>query len=117
MDLNHLHLHVRDIEKSQSFYRKYFEFGEPVHHDGDDIAFLNNAEGFNLALVPDPEPQRMPSWFHIGFRLAKRDDVHAMHERMKADGVPLRGEIHEDESYTTFRCFDPDGVSVEVFWE
>ena len=115
MDPNHLHLHVRDVAKSRQFYVAWFGFREHVRHG--ELLFLRNAEGFDLALMPDPDPARLPDWFHFGFRLDAPEAVRELYRRMKSGGVPLRRELHQDPDLVSFRCEDPDGYAVEVYWE
>lgn len=113
MDLNHLHLHVRNLQHAKLFYESYFQFREHMRHG--DILFLRNASGFDLALVPDPTPQSFPEWFHFGFRLGSEDAVRKLYRRLMAAGVELQ-EIEEYDGYTTFSCEDPDGYPIEVYW-
>ena len=114
MDLNHLHLHVRNVHRSKSFYEFHFGFRERVRHSN--ILFLRNTSGFDLALVPDRTPLLFPEWFHFGFRLPTARAVHTLHGRMSSKGVHVQ-DIEEYPGYVTFRCADPDGYGIEVYWE
>ena len=114
MDLNHLHLHVRKVDRSKGFYESYFGFRERVRHG--DILFLRNTSGFDLALVPDRTPLSFPEWFHFGFRLGSARAVHTLHGYMSSKGVQVQ-DIEEYPGYKTFRCTDPDGYGIEVYWE
>ena len=115
MDLNHLHLHVRDLEASRRFYERWFSFAERVRHE--EILFLRNAEGFDLALVPDAEAHEFPRWFHFGFRLEDASAVRGLRARMKGAGLPGVGDLHAEAELVSFRCADPDGHRIEVYWE
>jgi catechol-2,3-dioxygenase len=114
MDLNHLHLHVRNVHRSKRFYESYFGFRERVRHGN--ILFLRNASGFDLALVPDRTPLSFPEWFHFGFRLGSVRAVRMLHGHMSSKGGQVQG-IEEYPGYMTFRCADPDGYGIEVYWE
>jgi len=113
MDLNHLQLHVKSLDRAQRFYESYFRFRESILHG--DILFLRNTSGFDLALVPDPKPSSFPEWFHFGFRLANPRAVRKLHSRMNSEGVRVHG-IEDYKDYVTFRCMDPDGYSIEIYW-
>jgi len=113
MDLNHLHLHVRNVDRSKRFYESYFRFRERVRHGN--ILFLRNTSGFDLALVPDPMPVSFPEWFHFGFRLGSENAVRKLHGRMTSGGVEVE-EIEEYDGYVTFDCEDADGYAIEVYW-
>jgi catechol 2,3-dioxygenase-like lactoylglutathione lyase family enzyme len=115
MDLNHLHLHVRDLAKARAFYERYFAFREHVLHGN--ILFLRNADGFDLALAPAEGTGEFPHWFHFGFRLSSPEAVRAMHGRMSADRVPIAKPLHDDPEFVSYRCLDPEGHAIEVYWE
>ena len=118
MDLNHLHLHVADLEASKQFYARYFQLEERVRHG--DVVFLSNAgdapDRFDLALVADAATA-LPSWFHFGFRLARPEDVHALHRRMEDEGVRIEQPLEIEPAMVSYRCADPDGYLIEVYWE
>jgi catechol 2,3-dioxygenase-like lactoylglutathione lyase family enzyme len=114
MDLNHLHLHVRNVDRAQRFYESYFGFRKGVRRG--DILFLRNTSGFDLALVPDRTPPSFPEWFHFGFRLGSARAVRKLHGRMSSEGVQVH-DIEEYPGYLTFRCTDPEGYRIEVYWE
>jgi len=42
--------------------------------------------------------------------------VRALLERMEADGVTI-AERNDEEAYVAFKCLDPDGHRIEVYWE
>jgi len=115
MDLNHLHLHVRSMPRAQAFYERYFGLRELVRHGS--VVFMRDAAGMDLALAPDPEPQPMPPWFHFGFRLASPEQVERLHADMLAAGVAMREPLTHEDAMVYFRCADPDGYAIEVYWE
>jgi catechol 2,3-dioxygenase-like lactoylglutathione lyase family enzyme len=114
VDLNHLHLHVSDQARSRSFYERWFGFRERVCHG--DILFLASPEGFDLALAPG-DPGAFPAWFHFGFRLPASEDVRDLHGRMAAAHVAGLRDLAEEDDFVSFRLRDPDGHSIEVYWE
>ena len=117
MDLNHLNLRVRDAEACRDFYQRHFGFLAAFEADGG--YFVRNADGFLLALIPTADHQPLPDGVHIGFGLSGPDKVIALHSDLSAAGA--RATAVDDhrpaEAYVTFRCWDPDGTEVEVFWE
>lgn len=114
MDLNHLNLRVRDAPACRDFYVEHFAFVPAFEAEGG--YFLRGPSGFLLAVVPVEDHQALPEGFHVGFGLDDRGDVEAVHERLRRSGVEI-GEIHGGDDYVTFRCWDPDGTEIEVFWE
>ncbi len=115
MHLNHLHLHVYDTERSRRFYEAWFGFREHARHD--ELLFIRNGEGFDLALMPDPHAVALPEWFHFGFRLESAAAVRELYHRMQAEGVALRRPLLDETDFVSFRAEDPDGYAVEVYWE
>ena len=115
MDLNHLHLHVRDINKSREFYEKYFDFKEHVWHG--EILFLRNENGFDLALCPDDKAWRFPEWFHFGFRLNSPEEVKDLFKKIKSGGGIIDTPLEEYDDFVFFRCLDTDANKLEIYWE
>jgi len=113
--LNHLHLHVRSIERAREFYARYFGLHDHVRHG--DILFMRDADdGLDLALAPATSLDPFPDWFHFGFRLGRPAAVAALHAQLSADGVTT-SELTELPDFVVFRCRDPDGYQLEVYWE
>ena len=117
MDLNHLNLRVRNAAACRDFYERHFGFRPAFEAEGG--YFVRNDEGFLLALVPAVEHQPLPAGFHIGFRVAAPADVESVHADLSESGVAVSDleDDRPDSEYVTFRCWDPDGTEVEVFWE
>lgn len=114
MDLNHLNLRVRNAEACRDFYMEHFGFEPSFEAEGG--YFLSNGDGFLLALVPTASHQPMPDGFHIGFGLDEPTEVDAVHERLRTAGVAV-GAVETHDDYVSFRCHDPDGTEIEIFWE
>lgn len=115
MELNHLHLHVRDVGVSRSFYETHLRLTEKVRYG--DLLFLRDESGFDLALMLDESPAAMPPWFHFGCRLASASAVRATYESMRQAGVTIRKALYEDPELVSFTCEDPDGYAIEIYWE
>jgi catechol 2,3-dioxygenase-like lactoylglutathione lyase family enzyme len=81
------------------------------------MVFMRDGAGMDLALAPAAEPGRMPDGFHFGFRLESVAAVEALHDRLAAAGVPIVEPLTREPELISFRCADPDGYSIEVYWE
>ena len=114
MQLNHLHLHVTSVPAAAAFYTGHFGFREHVWHG--DVLFLRDEGGMDLALAPGP-PDDFPPWSHFGFRLDDADAVRSLFARLEAEGVAIREALSEEPDFVWFRCADPDGHLIEVYWE
>jgi catechol 2,3-dioxygenase-like lactoylglutathione lyase family enzyme len=115
VDINHLHLKVRSVERSKAFYARHFGLTEHVWHG--DMVFMRDRAGMDLALAPVLEPEPMPAWFHFGFRLASIAAVEALHEELVGAGVAIREPLSREGEVVSFRCADPDGYNIEIYWE
>ena len=76
---------------------------------------VRNADGFDLALHLAEHIEPLPAFLHAGFMAAGPADVRMLMERMEGDGIPI--VERNDEAYTAFKCLDPDGHRIEVYWE
>jgi catechol 2,3-dioxygenase-like lactoylglutathione lyase family enzyme len=115
VDINHLHLKVSSVARSKAFYARHFGLTEHVWHG--DMVFMRDRAGMDLALAPAAEPERMPDWFHFGFRLESVAAVEALHDELAAAGVPMVEPLAREPDLISFRCSDPDGYAIEVYWE
>lgn len=117
MRLRHLGLPVRDYERSLRFYATYFEF-DPATAQAypDGTVIVRNADRFDLALHPSAESGASSSFLHFGFGLPDVEAVDALRTRMERDGVPVI-ERDDEPDLVSFKCLDPDGWRIEVYWE
>ena len=115
MKLTHLHLNVRDRPASEAFYAAWL--GMCVARRGERMTFLTDEDGFELDLMDDDQPKSMPSWFHFGYRLPSTESVVDLHRRMSECGIAICRPLAQDHSAALFRCADPDGYAIEIYWE
>ena len=117
MHFSHLGLPVGDEARSQQFYAAYFGFDPATAQEYEDgTVIIRNADGFDLALHPVRRVEAPQAFLHAGFRAADPAGVRTLMKRMEADGVVII-ERNDEEAYTAFKCLDPDGHRIEVYWE
>lgn len=117
MHLTHLGLPVRDLQRSQSFYARHFGFDPATARLYDDgTVILRNDDGFELALHRVASLGPIPEFLHFGFRLANPTEVVSVLGRLEAAGAHVLERTQEAEN-VSFKCVDPDGHRVEVYWE
>ena len=117
MRLRHLGLPVRDRDSSLDFYATYFGFDlASARSYPDGTTIVRDEGGFDLALHPVTEPPGEAGFLHFGFRVADRKAVTELRRRLESDGVPVVEDVDEPD-LVSFKCLDPDGWRVEVYWE
>jgi catechol 2,3-dioxygenase-like lactoylglutathione lyase family enzyme len=117
MHFNHLGLPVRDERRSQQFYSAYFGFDPATAQQyPDSTVIIRNADGFDLALHPITDIGPPAGFLHVGFKAATPADVRTLMDRMEADGITIV-ERDDEAAYTGFKCLDPDGHQIEIYWE
>ncbi|MBO3751716.1 VOC family protein [Streptosporangiaceae bacterium NEAU-GS5] len=117
MRLGHLGLPVVDLDRSLAFYAAHFGFDPTTatrYPDG--TVIVRNADGFDLALHPVESATTRPEFLHFGFRLSSPEEVHSKQAAISAAGVQAVEECVEP-ALVSFKCLDPDGWPVEVYWE
>jgi catechol 2,3-dioxygenase-like lactoylglutathione lyase family enzyme len=116
MNIQHLHIHVRDRAVSEAFYAKWLSLR--VARRGSSLTFMTDTRGFDLALMADVQPTALPEWFHFGCRLPSAHAVTELHAAMLRDGgVPIAMDLYQDEGLVSFKAKDPDGYRIEFYWE
>jgi catechol 2,3-dioxygenase-like lactoylglutathione lyase family enzyme len=115
--VDHLALAVTDQGRSRRFYETYFGFdAAPARRYDDDVLMLYDANGFALALGHSEERVVLPPFLHFGVRAGSPAEVHALRDRLVADGVPVV-EWYDEPEYVSLKCRDPDGYVVQAAWE
>jgi lactoylglutathione lyase len=113
--LNHVNLTVPDVTATRSFFEKYFGFRCLTVKGRDALAVLTDESGFILTLnnFDNDSSVEYPGAFHIGFMQESREQVDAMHARLKADGFDVKTPKVFHGAWT-FYFRAPGGFLVEV---
>ncbi|MEE8507864.1 MAG: VOC family protein [Myxococcota bacterium] len=116
--LTHIHLVVRDLERSLRFYQGVFGMEERFRA-GPKMVFLNTPGSEDLiTLNEDPAEARLAGVnggvAHFGFRLAESVDLDAAIAEVEAAGGKLirRGEHAAGVPFAYVE--DPDGYTIEL---
>ncbi len=116
--LTHLHLIVRDLDRSMRFYQRVFGLEEKFRV-GPRMIFLGTpGRADTITLNEDPEAQDRAGdnggIAHFGFRLLDKSDVGAAIAEVEEAGGHLvhRGEHEPDHPFAYVT--DPDGYVIEL---
>ncbi len=120
--LGHVVLRVRELERSESFYRDVLGMRVTARL-GRRMSFLAAREGVShevalLALgpqAPGPDPQRV-GLYHVAFQVDSLEELERFYARLQAMGVPVVGIGDHGISVGVY-FLDPDGNEIEVFYE
>jgi catechol 2,3-dioxygenase-like lactoylglutathione lyase family enzyme len=130
--LHHFAWRCRDAEETRAFYEDLLglplvhvikkdhvpstgEYCPYVHiffrmRDGSHIAFFDL--GDDTAAAPSPNT---PAWVnHIALRVARREELEAMLQRLRAHGVDVIGIVDHDGYIHSIYFFDPNGIRLEL---
>jgi catechol 2,3-dioxygenase-like lactoylglutathione lyase family enzyme len=116
--LTHIHLMVRNLERSLCFYQEVFGMRERFR-DGDAMVFLNTP-GSQDSITLNEDPSRLDvagqsgGIAHFGFRLANKPDLDSAVQEVERYGGRLlsRGEHAPGVVYAYVA--DPDGYVIEL---
>jgi len=120
MKIGHLHLKVRNLKRSENFYRELLGL-EVSERAGDGMAFLSGTSMHHeLALQEVGERAHTPGRFdtgiyHVAFEAKDRPELAALVERLDAHGIQAYLVDHRISWAVYFS--DPDGHGVEVYWD
>jgi catechol 2,3-dioxygenase-like lactoylglutathione lyase family enzyme len=116
--LTHIHLVVRDLERSLKFYEGVFGMEERFR-DGSKMVFLNTPGTRDLVTLNEDPTEAQNAGVsggiaHFGFRLANSADLDAAIEEVETAGGKLirRGEHSPGVRYAYIE--DPDGYVIEL---
>lgn len=115
MILNHIDLHVSDIEAATKFFETFFGLRCTYRRERQ-IAFLADDGGFEFGLsnLHNSPPPVYPPDFHIGFVQENTQRVREIYERVKKAGIPIKFDLQEAGPNLVFHCLTPDSIPVEV---
>jgi catechol 2,3-dioxygenase-like lactoylglutathione lyase family enzyme len=81
----------------------------------DGTRFVTDASGFELGLHTG-QPTARPAEWHFGFLAPDAAAARTLQAALAADGVDII-DPEDEAAYVGFKCLDPDGHMIEVYWE
>jgi len=114
----HTSLPVRDIQQTIAFYSKLFAEG-PVKQRDDYAKFLPRSVALNLTFHQAKDPPAALRSLHLGFELADRAALDAVHARLTEAGLvaePREEAVCCYANQDKFWVEDPDGYRWELYY-
>jgi lactoylglutathione lyase len=122
--IEHLAIWVKDIEKMKSFYCTYFGAvaGERYFNPKKEFEsyFLKLSDGARIELMHKPfinesAAKEMLGLAHIAISVGSRENVNALTQKLKDDGLTIAGEPRTTgDGYYESVVFDPEGNRIEI---
>ena len=124
MRITHVAIYTMDIERSRSFYQKYFntESNEKyVNSKGFSSYFLTFSQGVKLEIMAHTKLlqkdilDKVTGLNHIAFSVGSKDEVINLTERITGDGyILLSPPRNTGDGYFESCIADPDGNRIEI---
>ncbi len=99
MRIEHIAMHVNDLEKARDFFVKYFDAksNQGYHNTKTNFRsyFLSFEDGARLEIMHRPnmvDGEKQPNqtgFIHIAFQLGSREAVNELTDRLRNDGYPI----------------------------
>lgn len=108
--LGHVAIRVEDMERAKAFY---LGLGCRLVWDAADWCYLMAGDD-GLALLG---PDYRAAGPHFAFHFSTREQVQAMHDRLRAAGVAVGGLHDHRDGTASFYLRDPEGNWLEMLYE
>ena len=118
--LNHVVLWVRDLERSERFYRDVLglQVRRKTPQGGFFTCGTNDHDVAIFGAGPDaPLPaERGVGLYHFALRLGSLEELKAAYRHLKATNANIAGFAHHGDTKSIY-VKDPDGLEIEIFCE
>ena len=117
--LGHVVLRVRDLERSEPFYRDVLGLQVRERVPGRAVFFTCGQQHHDLAIfeigkdAPPPEDRRV-GLYHVALKLPDFAQLRAAYQHCKASGANIVGMNHHGGSKSVY-LKDPDGLEIEIY--
>ena len=118
LGLRHVALNVRNVRQSVEFYCSVLGMTVEWEPDPDNVYLTSGADNLAIHKLPEGrEPGAVQSVNHIGFIVARPEDVDAVAAEVQARGIQLAEPVktHRDGA-RSFYFRDPDGILIQVLY-
>jgi catechol 2,3-dioxygenase-like lactoylglutathione lyase family enzyme len=116
--LRHIALFAKNLAECVNFYENIIGMKLVWNPDPDNFYFSSGSDNLALHRAPaDFNPSNHQHLDHLGFFLAKKEDVDTWFEFLKVNNVTIKAapKDHRDGTRSCY-CADPDGNVVQLIW-
>jgi catechol 2,3-dioxygenase-like lactoylglutathione lyase family enzyme len=118
LGLRHVALNVRDVQKSVDFYCSVIGMSVEWAPDKDNVYLTSGGDNVAIHKLPEgTKPEGTQTLNHIGFVVARPEDVDDVAARVQAQGIELVEPVrtHRDGA-RSFYFRDPDGILIQLLY-
>lgn len=112
--MGHTALVVNDLKESMHFYRDLLGCKSIWEQDSDWAQLGLGPDDISLVQKTPGNPIHPP---HIGFQVKSKDELHAMHEQLKKNGVYVDDIKAHRDGTESFYFRDPSNNILEALWD
>jgi catechol-2,3-dioxygenase len=121
VELGHIVLYVRDLDRSRRFYRDVLGWQEVAELGGMGAMFSSGRTHHELLLLevgpnaaPIP-PGRRVGMYHFGLKVGTTDDeLREAAQRLQENDIPILGSADHNVTHSLY-IEDPDGNEIELY--
>jgi catechol 2,3-dioxygenase-like lactoylglutathione lyase family enzyme len=122
--IHHLGLTVSKLEETADFFRSILGWNEVKRKEDYPAIFVSDGTTMLTLWAIKEEPaipfdkNRNVGLHHVALSVADEAALHAVHERLKAAGVPIEfcPELLGGGPAKHMMCYEPSGMRIEVIW-
>lgn len=120
MKIGHVHLKIRNLNKSIAFYQKYLDM-KVSEQVGKTFAFLSAGRMHHELALQEVDghagtPKRHDiGLYHVAFEVSDKKSLIETHRKLQKDSLAVYPVDHRISWALYFS--DPDGNGIEVYWD
>ncbi len=115
--MSHIHLVVRDLERSVRFYERAFGLKVVLRNDGERMVFMQTPGTSEIVTLREGDDERIGrsgGIDHFGFPLVDANDLDQAILEVEAAGGRLIERVLSASGYPTAFVADPDGYRIQI---
>ncbi len=124
MNIEHIAIYVKDLEKSAHFYETYFQGKRNTLYVNPNTGFSSyflsfsgsaRLELMNVPAIVESNASAMLGYAHIAFQVGSKDEVDKLTSKLQKDGYAIKSYPRTTgDGYYESSVYDHDGNVIEI---